>query len=124
MVAVQKESELKIKEERRKNRKLLRNTAEYKERLERFLKRKREYESSLTQVVFFNANDEMIVRKVNLGEGATLPQGCLLIEDKSTVYKVTKEMTGEKFIQNIENLNRDRVQQKPSAPQKSHPIEE
>ena len=98
MVAVQKESELKIKEERRKNRKLLRNTAEYKERLERFLKRKREYESSLTQVVFFNANDEMIVRKVNLGEGATLPQGCLLMEDKLTVYKVTKEMTGEKFI--------------------------
>ena len=92
--------------------------------MERFLKRKREYESSLTQVAFFNANDEMIVRKVNLGEGATLPQGCLLMEDKSTVYKVTKEMTGERFIQNIENLNRDRVQQKPLAPQKSHPIEE
>ncbi len=51
----------------------------------------------------------MVVKKVNLGESAVLPKGCLLMEDKATVYKVTKEMSGEKFIQNIENINRDRI---------------
>ena len=60
----------------------------------------------------------MVLKKVNLGEGATLPQGCLLMDEKPSVYKVTKELTGDKFIENIENINRDRVLQKPIAPQK------
>ena len=61
----------------------------------------------------------MVLKRVNLGEGATLPQGCVLMEEKPAVYKVTKELTGDKFIENIENINRDRVLQKPIAPQKS-----
>ena len=96
---------------------MLRNTAEYKARMERYLTRKREYEQSLTSVAYFDENDEMIVKRINIGEGA-LPKGCLLIEESPTVYKVTKDLTGEKFIQNIENINKERVQQKPPMPQK------
>ena len=95
---VKREADLKIKEERRRSRKLLRNTAEYKVRLERYLSRKREYEQGLTTVAYFDDNDEMIVKKVNLGDGATLPKGCLLMEEKPSVYKVTKDLSGEKFI--------------------------
>ena len=76
---------------------MLRNTAEYKARMERFLIRKREYEQGLTSVAYFDENDEMIVKKINIGEGA-LPKGCLLMEERPTVYKVTKDLTGEKFI--------------------------
>ena len=114
---VQRESELRIKEEKRRSRKMLRNTAEYKARMERFLIRKREYEQGLTSVAYFDENDEMIVKKINIGEGA-LPKGCLLMEERPTVYKVTKDLTGEKFIQNIENINKERVLQKPPMPQK------
>ncbi len=41
------------------------------------------------------------------------------MDENPAVYKVTKELTGDKFIENIENINRDRVLQKPIAPQKS-----
>ena len=52
---------------------MLRNTVEYKARIERYLNRKREYEQGLTSVAYFNENDEMIVKRINLGEKATLP---------------------------------------------------
>lgn len=70
----------------------------------------------MTSVAYFDQNDEMVVKKVNLGENATLPNGCLLMENKPAVYKVTRELTGDKFIENIESINRDRVLQKPAAP--------
>ena len=109
---------MRIKEEKRKARKILRSTAEYKARMERYLNRKREYEQGLTSIAYFDENDEMVVKRVNLGEGATLPKGALLMEERPTIYKVTKDISGEKFIQNIENINKERVQQKPLMPQR------
>ena len=37
------------------------------------LKKKREFEKGLINVAFFNSNDEMIVKKINLDEGKSLP---------------------------------------------------
>ena len=48
------EAEQRIKEERRRTRRILRNTLEYKERMQRYMKKKREYEATLTDVAYFN----------------------------------------------------------------------
>ena len=57
------------KQERAQARRLLHNTEEYKRRKTAFLKRKQDFEASLTEVVTFNDNDEMIVKRIKLNEG-------------------------------------------------------
>ncbi len=59
--------------EHAKLRKLLHRTDEYKRRKELFLEKKREFEKGLINVAFFNSNDEMIVKKIHLDEGKSLP---------------------------------------------------
>ena len=52
------------RQERAQARRLLHNTEEYKRRKTAFLKRKQEFETSLTEVVTFNDNDEMVVKRI------------------------------------------------------------
>lgn len=75
------------------------------------MQRKREYERSLVEVATFDENDEMTIKRVPV-EG--LPEGCLVMEaPKPATLKVSKEMSGDRFIENLEKVNRDRVTNKP-----------
>ena len=64
-------------------------------------------------MAYFNENDEMVITKVDVRKtnGAT-PEGFVRVnlDEPIADFKVTKEMTGEKFIENLENVNRQRAQ--------------
>ena len=60
-------------------------------------------------MAYFNENDEMVITKVDLRktDGAT-PAGFVKVNLDQPIadFKVTKEMTGERFIENLENVNK------------------
>ena len=88
--------------ERQKRRSYLKNTVEYAERKARFLQRKREYLQSLIEVAVFDSNDEMTIRKMPRHKVARLEVPHKVISDQTDVcYKVGKEMSGHKFIENL-----------------------
>ena len=92
--------------EHAKLRKLLHRTDEYKRRKELFLEKKREFEKGLTNVAFFNSNDEMIVKKINLDEVKSLPSRHIELNiSKSPKYKISNEFRSEIFIENLEKIN-------------------
>ena len=122
----QKDYERFRKEDRAQARHLLHNTQEYKRRKAAFLKRKQEFESSLTEVVTFNDNDEMVVKRIQINEGQALPKGCLAVSDGSAaVYRVTKDMLqSDKFVNNLEQINAQRIKERPINVQHTQQVEE
>ena len=66
----------------------------------------------MQEVAYFNENDEMVITKVDKDENPkALPQGCVKIQRGETMnYKVEKDQMGEKFIENLERINKARVE--------------
>ena len=69
-------------------------------------------ESRLRTVAFFDENDEMVLKKIDITQHETLPTGYKFVtldEKPLPVLKVTTDITGENFIENLEQVNRQRV---------------
>ena len=84
----------------------------------------------MQEVAHFNENDEMVITKLDISQTADLPAGYVKINRGEPVghYKVSKDMQGEAFITNLENINKKRVEQqsteKPAeAPQQRQMID-
>ena len=67
----------------------------------------------MQEVAYFDANDEMVITKVDGANAENLPEGYVRVNRGEPVghYKVGKELTGEAFIKNLENVNKRRVEQ-------------
>ena len=66
-------------------------------------------ESRLKTVAFFDENDEMVMKKIDVTLHETLPAGYKFVyldEKPLAVHKVTPDITGENFIENLEQVNR------------------
>ena len=73
---------------------------------------RRKREENLQEVCYFNEDDEMVVEKVE--QGTVLPDGYAKLNRSQTVnYKIERDMSGEKFIENLERINKRRVEQNP-----------
>ena len=102
-----------MREERRKYRDRYRKTAEYQRRKELYLERKRQREANMQEVAYFNEDDEMVLTKIDTqNNGGELPKGYVRVNRGEPVghYKVGKELTGEAFIENLEAVNKRRVE--------------
>ena len=58
----------------------------------------------------------MVLKKIDITQHETLPAGCKFVnldEKPLAVHKVTAELTGENFIENLEQVNRQRVSAQP-----------
>ena len=87
----------------------MRGTAEYAERKAKYLQRKREYKKSLVDVAIFDANDEMTIKRMPRSMVEQLEQPFKLIDqDQQPLFKVGKEMSGPKFIDNLQKVNQQR----------------
>ena len=55
----------------------------------------------------------MIIIKIDVSQGDDLPAGYVKVNRGEPVghYKVGKELTGEAFITNLENINKKRVEE-------------
>ena len=62
-------------------------------------------------MAYFNENDEMVITKVDMRktDGET-PPGFIKVDHDKPIgnFKVTSDMAGEKFIQNLEQVNKAR----------------
>ena len=67
----------------------------------------------MQEVAHFNDNDEMVITRIDVSMGADLPAGYVKVNRGEPVghYKVGKELTGEAFITNLENINKKRVEE-------------
>ena len=63
------------------------------------------------EVAFFNENDEMVITKIDGEKYENLPAGFVKVNRGEPIghYKITKEMSGEAFITNLETINKKRV---------------
>ena len=64
-------------------------------------------------MAYFNENDEMVITKVDMRKtDGEVPNGFVKVnlDEPIADFKVTKEMTGERFIENLENVNRQRAE--------------
>ncbi len=63
----------------------------------------------------------MTIKKIYMQKGDTIPTGCMRMESAKppAQLKITKEVSGDKFIDNLEKINRDRVN-----PKKEHQEQE
>lgn len=72
----------------------------------------------MLDVAYFNDNDEMVIDKISRST-VNLPQGYVKLNRSETVnFKVERDMTGEKFIENLERINKLRAEQKPDQLEK------
>ena len=61
----------------------------------------------MVEVATFDENDEMTIKRV---PAQVLPEGSIRMEaPKPPVLKISKEISGDRFIDNLEKINRDRV---------------
>ena len=63
----------------------------------------------MQEMAYFNENDEMVVTKVDIRKtNGAVPDGFVRVnlDEPIANFKVTKEMTGERFIENLENVNK------------------
>ena len=63
-------------------------------------------------MAYFNENDEMVITKVDVRKtNGAVPDGFVRVNLDEPIgnFKVTKEMTGERFIENLENVNKERA---------------
>ena len=115
---------MQARQERRKYRERYRQTAEYQRRKQLHEEKKREREARLQEVAHFNENDEMVLTKIDVSQTADLPAGYVRVNRGDPVghYKVSKDMQGEAFITNLENINKKRVENVATAkPDESAP---
>ena len=111
--AAGQQSEQQMRQERRKYRDRYRKTAEFQRRKQIYEERKRHKEAQMQEVAYFNENDEMVLTKIEGSKMDELPAGFVKVNRGEPVghYKVGKEITGEAFITNLENVNKRRVEQ-------------
>ena len=67
----------------------------------------------MQEVAYFNEDDEMVLTKIDSRtNGGELPKGYVRVNRGEPVghYKVGKELTGEAFIENLEAVNKRRVE--------------
>ena len=60
-------------------------------------------------MAYFNENDEMVITKVDMRKtNGSVPDGFVRVnlDEPLANFKVTKEMAGERFIENLENVNK------------------
>ena len=64
----------------------------------------------------------MVIKKVHVDETQNLPAGHFIVDfDEHTgQHKVPKEMTGERFIKNLEQVNKKRVEKQEQLDQPDH----
>ena len=62
-------------------------------------------------MAFFNENDEMVITKIDDNNYEDLPAGFVKVNRGEPIghYKVSKDLTGEAFITNLETVNKRRV---------------
>ena len=113
VAAAEEQEKQRARIERRKYRQKYLATAEGQRRQQMLEDKRREKEAGLQEVAYFNENDEMVITKVEKNENPkTLPAGCVKIQRGQTMnYKVEKDQMGEKFIENLERINKARVEQ-------------
>ena len=73
---------------------------------------KKEREANLKEMAYFNENDEMVITKVDMRKtNGDVPQGFVRVNLNEPIanFKVNEGMTGIKFIENLENVNKERV---------------
>ena len=102
-----------MRQERRKYRERYRQTAEYQRRKQLHEEKRREREARMQEVAFFNENDEMVLTRIDVSQGADLPAGYVKVNRGQPVghYKVGKDLAGEAFITNLETINKKRVEE-------------
>ena len=121
-IQAQEEAEKqKIRAERRKYRDRYRQTAEYRRRKEMIKEKRKQRDAQMQEVAYFNENDEMVLTKVKNDAAEDLPAGYVKVnrDDPAQApghYKVSKNMTGEAFINNLETINKKRVESGVSTP--------
>ena len=71
----------------------------------------------MTEVAYFNDNDEWCVTKIDVSKGGELPEGFVKVNRDEPIghYRPGKDLTGEDFIRNLENVNRRRVNEETPA---------
>ena len=73
---------------------------------------KKEREANLKEMAYFNENDEMVITKVDMRKtNGDVPEGFVRVNLNEPIanFKVNEGMTGIKFIENLENVNKERV---------------
>ena len=63
-------------------------------------------------MAYFNENDEMVITKVDMRKtNGNVPDGFVRVNLNEPIanFKVNEGMTGIKFIENLENVNKERV---------------
>ena len=73
---------------------------------------KKEREANLKEMAYFNENDEMVITKVDMRKtNGNVPDGFVRVNLNEPIanFKVNEGMTGIKFIENLENVNKERV---------------
>lgn len=74
------------------------------------MERRRLREANQEEFAFFDENDEMALVKVDKEKIEKLPAGYFRVNREAPVHKVSKDTTGEQFIQNLEKVNKERVE--------------
>ena len=73
-------------------------------------------EARLRQVAYFDDNDEMVMTKIDVTKHETLPDGYKFVnlDEPLATTKVTRDLTGDKFVSNLEQVNKKRVEEEQS----------
>ena len=98
--------------ERRKQRAKYRQTVEYQRERQKWEELKKEQEANLKEMAYFNENDEMVITKVDMRKtNGDVPDGFVRVNLNEPIanFKVDKGMTGIKFVENLENVNKERA---------------
>ena len=117
-----------MRNEKKKNRLRYKQTAEYQRRKQAYEEKKQQIESRLRTVACFDDNDEMILKQIDVTQHDQLPEGYKFVhldEKPLAVHRVTAEMSGETFIENLEMVNKQRVEvkQDPKVTIAKEPVE-
>ena len=99
-------------DERRKSRAKYRQTVEYQRKKQKWAEMKREQEANLQEMAYFNENDEMVITKVDMRKTkGSVPDGFVRVNLNEPIanFKVDEKMTGIKFVENLENVSKERI---------------
>ena len=75
-------------------------------------------------MAYFNENDEMVITKVDMRKtNGDVPEGFVRVNLNEPIanFKVNEGMTGIKFIENLENVNKERVKMEKILQENSKP---
>ena len=80
----------------------------------------REFEANLVEVATFDANDEMTIKRLPREKVSTEHK---VIEcDTPLVFNLSNSVSGEKFIKNLERVNKQRAEQHLGAEESSNSV--